>query len=67
MSTCVDIQHTLPFKSAFEIEEEARLLIECWGTKKGGLILSDYGDAQAIGVSDDVKKIMFDAFIKYAP
>ena len=65
-STCVDIQHTLPFKSAIEIEAEAELLIECWGTPKGGLIISDYGDAQAIGVSENVKKIMFNAFNKYS-
>ena len=66
-STCVDIQHTLPFKSAFEIEDEARLLLECWGTPNGGIIASDYGDPQAIGVSEEVKKIMFDAFIRYDP
>lgn len=63
-STC-DIQHTLPFKGEKEIEDEARLLMDCWGTEKGGFILSEYGDGRAIGVADDKKKIMFDAFMKY--
>ena len=64
-STLCDIQHTLPFKGDREIEEEAKLLIDCWGTEKGGLILSDYGDGVAIGVSDFKKKIMLDAFLRY--
>ena len=64
-STLCDIQHTLPFKGDREIAEEAKLLIDCWGTEKGGLILSDYGDGRAIGVPDSKKKIMFDAFMKY--
>ena len=64
-STLCDIQHTLPFKGERDIVEEARLLIDCWGTEKGGLILSDYGDGKAIGVPDFKKKIMFDAFMKY--
>jgi uroporphyrinogen-III decarboxylase len=63
-STC-DIQHTLPFKGERDIIEEARLLMDCWGTEKGGFILSDYGDGRAIEVSDAKKKIMFDAFMKY--
>jgi uroporphyrinogen decarboxylase len=63
-STC-DIQHTLPFKDAAEIEEEAKLLMNCWGTEKGGFILSEYGDGRAIGVGDEKKKIMFDAFMKH--
>jgi uroporphyrinogen decarboxylase len=63
-STC-DIQHTLPIKGAKEIEDEAKLLLDCWGTENGGFILSEYGDGQAIGVADDIKKIMFDAFMKH--
>jgi len=30
-------------------------------------IVSDYGDSQAIGVTDVAKKAMFDAYIKYDP
>jgi len=58
-----DIQHTLPFKGKEEIEEEARLLIERWGTDQGGFILGDYGDGVAIGVSPEKKRWMFDAFM----
>jgi len=64
-SSTADIQHTLPFKSIPEITDEARLLMECWGTETGGFIASDYGDSQAIGVTDDVKKALFEAFVKY--
>lgn len=64
-SSLCDIQHTLPFKGKEEIEEEAKLLLDCWSTSKGGFILSDYGDGNAIGVGVDKKKIMFDAFMRY--
>jgi len=63
-STTCDIQHTLPFLGAQEIEEEAKLLVSCWGTDKGGLILSDYGDSIAIGVPEEKKRIMFESFMK---
>ncbi len=62
-----DIQHTLPFKSGMEIRLEAELLLKHWSTPKGGFILSDYGDGRAIGVSDDVKRLMLQAFIDLDP
>lgn len=62
-----DIQHTLPFASQSDIENEAKLLLQCWGTHAGGFILSDYGDGEAIGVPGDKKKYMFDAFKRYDP
>lgn len=64
-STTCDIQHTLPFLGKREVEEEAKLLIDCWGTDRGGLILSEYGDGRAIGVPDSKKKLMFDAFQRH--
>jgi hypothetical protein len=60
--TLCDIQMTLPWKSAREIREEARLLLECWATPRGGFVLSDYGDGNAIGVPDEKKRIMLEAF-----
>jgi hypothetical protein len=60
-----DIQHTLPFKGDDEIEAEAKLLLDCWGTAEGGFILADYGDDRAIGVPPEKKRVMFDAFMKY--
>jgi hypothetical protein len=62
-----DIQHTLPFKDAGAIREEARLLLERWATPSGGFILSDYGDGQAIGVDPGKKRIMLDAFMESDP
>ena len=60
-----DIQHTLPMKGDEEIIEEAKLLMDCWGTDKGGFILADYGDGEAIGVLKEKKRVMFDAFMEY--
>ena len=62
-----DIQATLPFKDAEEIREEARLLLEHWGTPEGGFILSDYGDGEAIGVPLWKKQVMLDAFREFDP
>jgi uroporphyrinogen-III decarboxylase len=62
-----DIQHTLPFKGAEEIRQEARLLLDRWATASGGFILSDYGDGAAIGVPLEKKRIMLDAFIEADP
>lgn len=60
-----DIQHTLPFQPDEVIAAEAKKLIDCWGTDTGGIVLSDYGDGEAIGVEPEKKKVMFDAFMKY--
>ena len=60
--TNCDIQHTLPFKSNEEIEEEVRLLVNCWGTEKGGFILGNYGDISAIGTKAESIGVMFEAF-----
>jgi len=62
-----DIQHTLPFKGAEKIREEARLLLRCWATPDGGFILSDYGDGRAIGVDLEKKQIMLEAFLEADP
>ena len=62
-----DIQHTLPFKGAEEIREEAQLLLERWGTADGGFVLSDYGDGAAIGVELEKKQIMLEAFLEADP
>lgn len=61
-----DIQMTLPWKSGEEIRAEARLLLEHWATPEGGFVLSDYGDGRAIGVADDKKRVMLQAFIDMA-
>ncbi len=63
LESLCDIQHTLPFADDDAIREEARLLIEHWGTPQGGFILSDYGDGQAIGVPLEKKQMMLEAFL----
>lgn len=66
-SSLCDIQHTLPFKGKAEIEEEAALLLKHWTTPQGGFILSDYGDGEAIGVAEEKKRWMLDAFLANDP
>jgi hypothetical protein len=61
-----DIQATLPRAIPGEIREEASLLLSRWGTPRGGFILSDYGDGAAIGVPNEVKRLMLEAFVKLA-
>ena len=58
-----DIQATLPLGDAARIREEAVLLLDRWATPHGGFILSDYGDGVAIGVPEESKRIMLDAFV----
>jgi len=63
--TCCDIQTTLVSGSEAQIEQEAKQLLDTWGTEKGGFIFSDYGDTEAIGCTVERNKIMYDAFLKY--
>ena len=65
----VDIQETLPFSSRKEIENEAKTLINMWGTSEGGFIAGDYGwtteDHIAIGVGKKRVRYALEAFRKY--
>jgi uroporphyrinogen decarboxylase len=65
-SSLCDIQKTLPWGSYDDIRREAALLLQHWSTPEGGFILSDYGDGAAIGVSDDRKRVMLEAFCELA-
>jgi hypothetical protein len=58
-----DIQHTLPCASASAIRDEARQLLEKWALPEGGFIVGDYGDGEAIGVDQEIKWLMLDAFV----
>jgi uroporphyrinogen decarboxylase len=60
-----DIQRTLTFADDDGIREEARLLMNCWGTPEGGFILADCGDAPDLGIPPGRKKVAFDAFMEY--
>ena len=64
-SASCDIQSTMPFKSDAEIEEEAKLLIDSWGTAEGGFIPADYGDNEAVGVSNEKRLHMLGSFVKH--
>jgi len=62
-----DIQRTLPLGREEEIRAEVKLLLNNWATEKGGFILSDYGEGEAIGVEVEKKKIMLNAFQELDP
>jgi uroporphyrinogen decarboxylase len=59
-----DIQHTLPLHDPEAIKAEAKLLIQCWGTRSGGFIAQDKSDVDAYGGSIENSRIMMNAFIK---
>jgi len=58
----VDTQSTLPRGTYDEIRQQAHEICEWYGTPHGGLIASDYNDAEAIGVTTDRRYVMFEAF-----
>ncbi len=58
----VDTQNTLPRGTYDEIRQQANDIMEHYGTPEGGLIASDYNDAEAIGVTNDRRYVMFEAF-----
>jgi uroporphyrinogen decarboxylase len=62
----VDTQSTLPRGTYDEIRRQARGLLDAWATPKGGFIVSDYNDAEAIGVTFDRRLVMFEAFAEKA-
>lgn len=66
-NTCCDIQTTLVGGTDAQIEAEARKLMNTWGTEKGGFILTDYGDPEAIGCTIERSRVMYDAFMKHDP
>jgi hypothetical protein len=59
----VDVQTTLPSGVEEAVREEARLLVRHWSTPEGGLIAFHYGDGEALGVKDEMARVMFDEFV----
>lgn len=62
----VDTQTTLPRGTYDEIRRQAHALLDAWATPEGGFIVSDYNDAEAIGVTLDRRLVMFEAFAEKA-
>jgi len=60
--TLCDIQRTLPKGDREEIQNQALELMRQWGNPRGGFILGDYGDENAIGTAFETKQFMLDAF-----
>lgn len=60
--TTVDIQKTLPSGDPARIRQEARELIEHWSTPRGGFIVFNYGDPDALGINPAMTDVMFRAF-----
>jgi len=62
----VDTQTVLPRGTDDEIRAMAHDLLDAWGSPGGGFIVSDYNDAEAIGVTFHRRLVMFEAFAKKA-
>lgn len=61
--TLADIQATLPTGDPQRIRADARDLFTHWATPEGGLILADYGNGEAIGVTNPATKpLMYQIF-----
>lgn len=59
----VDNQTTLLSGSKNEIENEAKLIIESWGSKRGGIIIYfDDDNWEAMGISEERKYMVFNIF-----
>ena len=63
--TLCDIQCTLPLNDEEKINKEAKLIIDNWGTDKGGLIFSHYSDYAGINVGEEAQRKMHDAFLRH--
>jgi hypothetical protein len=58
-----DIQHTLPTGDLKKVKADAEDLMRHWASPSGGFVFSDYGDNEAIGVTDpQVKLHMYSTF-----
>ncbi|HCE43129.1 MAG TPA: hypothetical protein DET40_06255 [Lentisphaeria bacterium] len=57
-----DIQATLPKAKKDLIVKDADDLAKHWMSPKGGFVLSDYGDGEAIGTPAETKMIMYREF-----
>jgi hypothetical protein len=59
--TSVDVQSTLPQGTFKGIRQEAKDLVKYLATPEGGLIVFSYGDATAMGVSQQGTQVMCQA------
>lgn len=62
--TSVDVQSTLPQGAFKEIRQEAKDLVKYLAPPEGGLIVFSYGDATAMGVSQQRTQVMCQAFME---
>lgn len=60
-----DIQQTLPQKDEQQIFDEAKLLINCWGTPQGGFIGQDKDLEESYGATVKKRFAMLNAFQKH--
>ena len=57
-----DIQVSMPQGDPGDIRAEAEQLVKYWSTPKGGFIVFSFGSPESIGTTEDVIKIMLNAF-----
>jgi len=62
--TTVDIQATLPSGDPAKVRAEVDELVKHWSTPRGGFIVFNYGDPEALGVKPEMTQVMFRAFVE---
>jgi len=61
---CIDIQNTFARGSTADVRREAKMLLEYWGTRNGGIIPAEY-DREAVGAPFENVEAAFHAFQEY--
>ncbi len=61
---CIDIQNTYVRGSPEDVRREAKLLLEHWGTRDGGIIPVEYG-REAVGAPEENVRAAYEAFVEF--
>jgi len=61
---CIDIQNTYARGTPDDVQREAKLLLEYWGTRDGGIIPAEYG-REAVGAPIENMRAAFEAFREF--
>jgi len=61
---CIDIQNTYARGTPEDVRQEARMLLEHWGTREGGVIPVEYG-REAVGAPEENVRAAFEAFREF--
>lgn len=61
---CIDIQNTYVQGTPEDVRREAKMLLEYWGTKEGGIIPTEY-EAAHVGAPQENVRAAYEAFVEF--